>query len=124
MTTACLLHLITLLYHHNLLLDDPPSFRDLLNKVASRAQDKWQLVGLQLNIRQDQLNAFQHQNPIICYSEVFDLWKSKGDPPFTWTTIIDALRTPSVHEDVLAKEIEEWRNRSSLTEITQNLYFM
>ena len=78
--------------------------------MASRARDKWQLVGLQLNIRQDQLNAFQHQDPIICYSEVFDLWKRKGDPPITWTTIIDVLRAPSVQEDKLAGEIEEWRN--------------
>ena len=92
-----------------LLLDNPPKDKDLLDKVASRAQDKWKLVGVQLEIGSDQLNTIQNQNlnPIVCYSEVFRLWRRKGHPPVTWATIIDALRAPSVQEDALAGEIEK-----------------
>ena len=33
--------------------------KDLLNKVASKAKDKWKIVGIQLEIVQDQLNTIK-----------------------------------------------------------------
>ena len=81
---------------------------DLLNRVASRAMDKWEVVGLQLNIRPQQLHTIQKRNPILSFAEVFDIWERKADPPFTWATIIEALRAPIVDENNLAKEIEDW----------------
>ena len=44
----------------------------------------------------------------MLYSEVFSLWQMKADPPFTWATIIDTLRSPIVEENALAQEIEDW----------------
>ena len=85
--------------------------RDLLRRVASRAMDKWELVGLDLGIEQHQLNTISHyhpRNPIRCYSEVFGLWQEKADLPFTWATILDTLRSPIVEENALAQEIEDW----------------
>ena len=81
---------------------------DLLNRVADRAMDKWEVLGLQLNIPKHQLNTIQKNSPILCYADVFDIWERKSDPPFTWATIVGALRFPSVNENNVAKEIEDW----------------
>ena len=84
---------------------------DLLRRVACRATDKWELVGLDLGIEQHQLNTisqYNQRNHIGCYSEVFSLWQKKADPPFTWATIIDTLRSPIVEENAIAQEIEDW----------------
>ena len=98
-----------------LLLGDPlsrvPTMRDLLNKVASKALGKWERIGLSLDIDLDHLKSFsklQQQDPILCYSEVFTVWRKKADPPFTWATIVDTLKDPIVGEVKLAAEIEEW----------------
>ena len=92
-------------------LNEPPNMRELLRRVASRANDKWELIGLDLKIEQHQLNTISRAHPhnaISCYSEVFSVWQRKADPPFTWATIIDVLRSPIVKENALAQEIEDW----------------
>ena len=91
---------------------------ELLRRVASRATDKWKRVGLDLGIEQHQLNTISqchHQDAIECYAEVFSLWQKKADPPFTWATIIDTLRSPIVEENALAQEIEDWITSSTDT---------
>ena len=91
-------------------LERAPRLAELLDKVAAEARDKWTMVGLQLDIKPNQLTAISrsHQDAMDCYREVFSLWENKCDPPFTWATIIDALRAPSVGEDRLASELERW----------------
>ena len=89
--------------------DEVPKMKDLLNQVASKAKDKWKIVGIQLEIGQDQLNTIKHSNPIECYSEIFELWKNRGTPPFTWETILEALTSPAVEEGALANKVEAWR---------------
>ena len=86
---------------------------DLLNRVASRAMDKWEVFGLQLNIPPQQLNTIQKSSPILCFADVFDIWERKSDPPFTWATIVEALRSPIVNENNVAKEIVDWLNLSN-----------
>ena len=89
-------------------LNRPPEYLDLLNKVAARARDKWRMMGLQLNIPMDQLNSMTATDPISCYADVFNWWQRNGSPPYTWATIIDALRAPIVGEVQLAHELEKW----------------
>ena len=85
-----------------------PEYFDLLHKVAARATDKWKYMGLQLDIPMDQLNSMTATDPISCYADVFNWWQKNGSPPYTWATIIDALRAPIVGEVQLAHELEEW----------------
>ena len=88
--------------------------RELMHKVASRVTDKWYMIGLELDIEQHQLNTIRqssHQDAILCFSRVFELWQNQADPPFTWTTIVGVLRSPIVQENSLAKEIEDWLMR-------------
>ena len=103
-----LLHRILLFF----LPDDPlsrePTMRELLYKVACRAMDKWYMLAVELYIEEHQLNTIKYPEPVRCYTEVFRLWKNRAEPPFTWATIINALKSPIVGEKRLAMEIEEW----------------
>ena len=89
-------------------LKKEPKKRDLLRRIASKAMDKWELIGLELDIEQHQLNTITDPDPMKCYSEVFSLWQKQADCPFTWGTIIEVLRSPVVRENALAQEIEDW----------------
>ena len=91
-------------------LNEPPKMRDLLKRVARRAIDKWRVLGLELNIPYHQLLSIERDEryPDLCFVEVFNIWKRNSDPPFTWATIVEALRSPIVEEYHLAMEIEYW----------------
>lgn len=80
---------------------------DLLNKVAVNAMSNWWAVGFQLGIGKDRLDIIQKNSadPIVCYSEVFSLWQKRGEPPFTWATIVGTLKAPIVGENKLAADI-------------------
>ena len=83
---------------------------DLVNKVASKAHDKWKPIGTQLGFQEHELNGIaqkEHQDPIGCYTAMFDRWERKGNPPFLWSTILDALRSPAVEQYLLADDIEK-----------------
>ena len=90
-------------------LQSAPEIKDLHNKVASKALHKWKRLGTQLNIDYSKLTSIEekHRDAFDCYAEIFQLWKNKGDPPFTWATIIDALKASSVEETELATELQE-----------------
>ena len=89
-------------------LNRPPEYYTLLNKVAVGAMDKWKKIGLALDIPIGQLNSITTTDPILCYADIFNWWQRNGSPPYTWATIIDALRAPIVGEARLAHELEEW----------------
>ena len=88
----------------------PPKMRDLLEQVASKAKDKWKLMGFALNLKQDQLNTISQNcmDSVLCYSEVFSAWEKTQPASFTWTTIVEALKSPIVGENNLARDIVEW----------------
>ena len=92
------------------LLNRPPTFTDLMNGVATKVVSKWQMIGILLHVSYSELERISKEKDDIFMrlAEVFDLWQKRGSPPYTWTTIIDALRAPLVGEVQLAKEVEEW----------------
>ena len=92
-------------------LNTPPDLCDLLDKVAAQTRDKWFLVAAQLGIKSDHICSIRsdkQSDPMAYYFAVFAAWENKGSPPYTWVTVIKALRAPSVGKDQLAKELEEW----------------
>lgn len=75
------------------------------------AKTKWRHVGIVLGIKQDNLDVIsEEKDPILRYSKVFSQWEKNADLnfPFTWGTIVNALRSPIVEENSLALQIEEW----------------
>ena len=99
-------------------LNRPPEHYTLLNKVAVDAMDKWKKIGLALDIPMGQLNSITTTDPILCYADIFNWWQRNGSPPYTWATIIDALRAPIVGEVQLAHELEEWVLQSNRLQST------
>ena len=67
-------------------------------------------MGIQLKIMTGSLeNIFiNYQGNYHRYTEVFELWRRCGSPPYTWATIIDALREPSIGEMALANNVQQW----------------
>ena len=94
----------------HLSLQNPPKISDLLNKVAAEVLNKWEILGLQLELEYVQLETIsnKHQDNSLRFAGVFELWQKRGSPPYTWATIIDALRTKIVGEVQLAYELEQW----------------
>ena len=91
----------------------PPKMHDLLERVASKAKDKWKLMGFALNLEQDQLNTISQNctDSVLCYSEVFYAWEKTQPMSFTWATIVEALESPIVGENNLARDIVIWLTR-------------
>ena len=89
-------------------IDKQPKLKHLLNKVAAKCENKWELVGIQLDLEPNKLSSFKTDNCILCFKKVLELWKQKGEPPYTWDTIIDVLNAECIGENNLANGLEEW----------------
>ena len=97
--------------------DHTPNLDDLMNDVAVISA-KWRLVGVQLKLQDGTLDEIQTQNagrPDQCiqsYEQLFARWRSLGTSPYTWKTMINALRSPAVGEVTLANELNAkyWQN--------------
>ena len=97
-------------------LDSEPEIRDLMNKVATEIPSKWRDVGQQLGLEQGVLEGIATISPRDtnqCYSNVFERWKNQNSTtyPYTWSTIVQVLRTRTVGESRLAKKIERGLSR-------------
>ena len=102
-------------------LNTPPELLDLLDKVAAKASDKWKQVAIQLGIEHGQIHAIEikkQRRPILCFFEIFYVWRESKASPYTWGTIINALRAPAVEEQQLANELEEWLHTSTAGDST------
>ena len=92
-------------------LDSEPELLGLMNEVAAKIPSKWRDVGLQLGLNQGVLDGIALNSPgdtNHCYSNVFTRWKNQNliTYPYTWSTIVQALRGPAVGEERLADDIK------------------
>ena len=91
--------------------DHTPKLDDLMNDVAAVIPAKWRFVGVQLKLPNGTLDEIQAQNarrPDECkhsFEQVLTKWKSLGTSPYTWETMINALRSRAVGEVALADEL-------------------
>ena len=84
-----------------------PQLKDLMNSVGSVITAKWQEMGIQLGLQQNDLDTIQlcSNVPIACFQNVFSLWKQKQCSEYSWTTIYTALT--SMNEHCLASTIKD-----------------
>ena len=77
-----------------------------MNEVAAKIPRKGRDIGLQLGLDEGVLQGIRG-NDNDCYHDVFTRWKNQNSTtnPYTWSTIVDALRAPAVGEYRLAHEI-------------------
>ena len=91
--------------------ENSPNLAVLMNDVAAVIPSKWRLVGVQLKLQDGTLDEIQAQNvgrPDQCkysFEQVFTKWRSLGTSPYTWKTMINALRSPAVGEVQMADKL-------------------
>ena len=91
-------------------LYNEPELPDLMNEVAAKIPGKWRDVGLQLGVDQSILEGIatvSQGDTNLCYSNVFTRWKNQNSTthPYTWSTVVQALKAPAVVEERLADKI-------------------
>ena len=85
------------------------SAKDLMNDVAATIPAKWRVFGIQLNVSSNELDRIWDENPQDCqgsFQKMLDHWKKTSTSPYTWRTIIDALKAPAVGEVARANYLE------------------
>ena len=88
--------------------DKEPEIRQLNNFIASKIPAKWELFGAQVGIEQSTMDAVKINNLgecAICFQHLFDQWKRNPITPFTWSTVLKVLYSPSLGEYMLAENI-------------------
>ena len=88
----------------------PPEIVDFLEQVAVKVSAKWRMLGLKLGVKTHELDEIskQNQDGVLCLERVLALWKDKANPPYTWATVIDALKSPIVGEMSVAEDVKMW----------------
>ena len=82
-----------------------------MNDVAAEIPAKWRFVALQLGLPSGLLDGIQTQTAgipnglLIAFEKVLTEWDRQKTKPYTWETIINTLRKPSVNECALADAI-------------------
>ena len=92
-------------------LNSQPELPDLMNEVGAEIPDKWRSMGLQLGVDHSVLEGIALISPgdiNHCYSNVFTRWKNQNSTqyPYTWSTIVQALKSPAVGVERLADKIK------------------
>ena len=91
-------------------LESEPELSDLMNEVTSKVSAKWKQISIQLGLTPEDQKSFMEVtfgDPTQCFIFVFNVWKSRATKPYTWSTIIQALKAPSVGEMRLAQELTD-----------------
>ena len=72
--------------------------------------DKWNEVGLALNVPLNVLNGLDksRKSNIVKLSEVIQCWKTAQPSPVTWKTVINALEGPIVNNKAKASQIRDY----------------
>ena len=89
-----------------------------MNEVAAVIPSKWRAVGVQLGLSGGILDFIQNKHAgkvkadLDSFEEVFITWMEQATTgatcsPYTWPTMIDALKTPAVGEVALAESLEQ-----------------
>ncbi|KAL5506820.1 hypothetical protein EMCRGX_G008564 [Ephydatia muelleri] len=94
-------------------LDSEPSLQHLMEKVAAVIPHKYEMVGLQLGLTLAQLQVISPRQPNLeehhrAFGEIFDVWRRRGSPPYTWKTLTGVLRSASVGEVLLSEQLTTW----------------
>ena len=70
---------------------------------------QWQSFGIQLGVDPNKLKEFEDFTRNVKYylSETLQIWLKQNDPPPTIQDLLDALRSPVLSNNTLAKKLEK-----------------
>ena len=77
----------------------------LLNFVAAKTLRKWQLFGILLNLAMYILDTFPNHILSECFTRVFIAWGKRGQPEYTWETVLKILKLEIMSEQRLSLEV-------------------
>ena len=85
-------------------MDAVPELIDLLNELHGKAI-KWYDIGIQLHLSPEELDVIERDSSGVyeCFRNMLKKWLRTLP---TWRSLIKALKTPAVDEQVLAEELE------------------
>ena len=88
-------------------LDSEPQLTDLMDKIAAKVPDQWRNIGIGLGLTVPELNCLPRQGltPMECFSHIFTTWKGRMTVSYSWKKIIQILKSPSVGQIRLAKDL-------------------
>ena len=82
--------------------------KDFANDVITEMKpDKMARLGIQLGLSYSDLEPIMYQPPFNQYMIMLNKWKAAGTKPYTWETLIEALRSRNVKEPFLADTLEK-----------------
>ena len=85
------------------------------------ARTKWMSIGVELGLTYVTLEEIEqqtnHSDPGECFTKLLARWLESSDPPATWSTMLDALRSPTINLTHLANSTEEDLKVESQTDI-------
>lgn len=91
-------------------LHSAPELADLMNEIATEIPERWQEVAIGLGLMDSDIKRIETDIPTQksypCYREVFGMWKNKITKPYTWETVLRALRSKLVNAHSLAIALE------------------
>ncbi len=82
-------------------------------------------MGVQLELsssKLDEIEASNHGDCIHCFISVFSEWEKRLSSPYSWSTIVDALKAPSIEENKVASELIASLENNYETELVPNIY--
>ena len=82
--------------------------KDFNNHVRNSVTPRWEDLGIQLDINEklDEIKANSPDNVARC-ADMFKHWCQKYPQKATWETLVEALESPSLEMNDLAKKIRE-----------------
>jgi hypothetical protein len=82
-------------YQIPLITDSPvPKLNVLFKELCQKVADKWENIGLLLDIEEGRLSKVKSDNNNIsdnCLREMLKIWTKKVDPKPSWSSMADAL---------------------------------
>lgn len=86
-----------------------PDSLSLLKHVAVKAPDQFEFIALELGFEDPEINIIQskyNNDSRKCFREIFQKWKQRTTPPYTWETIINILESDLIDRKDLAQELK------------------
>ena len=86
----------------------PPTIKSLVKELYNTVANKWEDIGILLDIEDGHLAKVKADNPMnsgSCLREMLRIWLKKVDPQPSWTDLINALN--ALGEEKLAQQLKE-----------------
>jgi len=85
-----------------------PRLKDLMNALYHKVADRWELIGVFLEISRGTLAGIAERcrdDPHRCLVKMLDTWLEQIHPPASWANVIEAVEF--LGEEQLGKELRD-----------------